>query len=307
MSDLSNVIIGTTATNRSVLHTDVLPDWLKWITKLENAKFTWFVNIDMIEGLPDTYEKTQSNIENILEKLELEEIVDVKFLAAPGNGKGNFLNACKRIAKNIVSHVSAKKIDPAITKVIWLEDDWKFNPAIHKQININDVVKTFSTPNSHINLTLIRNNYIWALAPSIIGYKLWASLFAKAWIVQKDNVDPEHCVGKFYIKHFGKEKHVHNLTVIYRPEKKNYLKRKYINYPSSRFTVMDEKVNVKLMDHNRFILKNKFIKQFSRKMFFVRITPTFCIGGCKYGRDFMAKYNLEKARKQNNEVTDFYK
>ncbi len=51
-----------------------------------------------------------------------------------------------------------------------------------------------------INLTFIRENYIHALAPSLIRYNLWYNLHYKAWNEQIDNINPEHCVGLYYLK-----------------------------------------------------------------------------------------------------------
>ena len=84
------------------------------------------------------------------------------------------------------------------TKIIWLEDDWKLNTNLI--ININDLIKYYSSNYSHINLTFIRNNYIHALAPSIIGFNLWKDVFLEAWLKQEKYIDPESCVGKYYIK-----------------------------------------------------------------------------------------------------------
>ena len=306
INNITNIIIGTTAINRPILHKNVLPGWLKWISYLDKEKkITWFINIDIVEKLPFTYEETRKTIEDILSDLKLEERITVKFIGT--SEKGNFFNACKRLSTNILEYVFNEKLDSKNVRIMWLEDDWKFNDDIIKLININYILNTFSFNRTHINLTFIRNNYIWALAPSIIDYELWVDIYYKAWVVQLSNIDPEHCTGLHYIKMYGRDKYVHNLTVICRPEKTKYLNNGFINYVNSLFTVIDECKNSALITHDRFVKKENFINRFGNKNIFIRLTPTFCIGGCNYGRDFMKEYDLEKMRKQNSEITDFYK
>lgn len=306
--EISDIIIGTTAINRPNLHKDTLLNWLKWISQLdEEIKIKWFINIDIIDGLPFTYEETEKNIREILSEYKLNDKnrIDVVFLKS--EGKGNFFNACKRISSSIIKYVFNEKLSSKNIRIIWLEDDWKLNDKIIGQININYLIKTLSVNRTHINLSFIRNNYIWALAPSIIDYELWIDIFYKAWISQISHIDPEHCAGMYYIRMYEKEEEINNITVIWRKETPKYLSRAFINYPKSLYMIIDEKENCELLDNKKYISKDRFKKKFGKKNTFIRITPSFCIDGCNYGREFMKKYELEKARIQNDNITDFYK
>ena len=77
-------------------------------------------------------------------------------------------------------------------KILWLEDDWKLNVNANKNININFILNNLILKRSVVNLTFIRNNYIHALAPSIMNFKIWYELFYNGWNKQEENIDPEH-------------------------------------------------------------------------------------------------------------------
>jgi hypothetical protein len=304
--EISDIIIGTTALNRPILHKDTLSNWLKWISQLnEEIKLQWFINIDIIEGLPFTYEETEKNIQEILIEYKLNDRINVVFLKS--TEKSNFLNACKRISTSIIKYVFDEKLSSKNIRIIWLEDDWKLNDKIIEQININYLIKTLSIHRTHINFSFIRNNYIWALAPSIIDYELWIDIFYKAWICQISHIDPEHCAGVYYTKMYEKEEVINNITVIWRKETPKYLSRTFINYPKSLYMIIDEKENCELLNNKKYISKEKFKRNFGNKNTFIRITPSFCVDGCNYGREFMKKYELEKSRIQNDNNTYFYK
>ena len=67
---MNNLIIGTTAINRPELHSDIFPDWLNWIDKINKDKYQvkWFINIDFIEKLGKTFEETKENISTFIRK-----------------------------------------------------------------------------------------------------------------------------------------------------------------------------------------------------------------------------------------------
>ena len=300
IANIKNIIISTTAINRPVLHKDIFPGWLKWISMLDKQiGIKWYINIDMVDQLSFTYEETQESICQILSDLKLDERIDVSFLKS--SEKGNFFNACKRLSTNIIQYVFCEKLDPDKIRIMWLEDDWKFNDNIINLFNINYLLETFSKKKTFINFTFIRNNYIWALAPSLIDYSLWVDIFYKAWSIQKTNMDPEHCAGLYYIKMYGKEKDISNLTIICNYVHRRYLQRPCINYVNSLFTVLDEEKNKLLMNNGKFVKKDKFKEITGNKNIFIRITPTFC---SDYGRDFMTQYNLKKNK--GNEINGQY-
>lgn len=291
---MNNLIIATTAINRPELHSDIFPDWLDWTNKInkDNYQVKWFINIDYVEKLERTFEETKENIIKINNNR-----FDLHFFK-PDDDKGNFLNACKRLSFNINNYIDNNKLN-SDTKIIWLEDDWKLNPDII--IDINDLIKYYSSNSNLINLTFIRNNYIHALAPSIIGVNLWKDLFLKAWKKQKDHIDPEHCVGKYYIKKYGKYASMYNCTIINRIVKDNYLNKPYFNFKNSFYTFNNDKFEI--LKNNKFIEKDDIKKKLKNKIVFFRITPKSCED---YGRKFMEKLNLKKSHIQTNDNKDFY-
>jgi hypothetical protein len=223
--------------------------------------------------------------------------------------KGNFLKACQRVSENIKLYVDNLKLDDDFKKhnikIMWLEDDWKLNGEVSKSININEIIDNYSTPYSSINLTFIRTNYIWALAPSIISYNLWLDLFYEAWNKQIESIDPENCVGLYYRKKYGHPDNMNNLTISYALNKKKHLK--YIN---SYFTYHTNDV-LSEQEYNdekdeKYIKYSDVKGVFKDIILFARITPNFCIDGCNYGRIFMEKYGLKKIGQEKNN-TDFYK
>lgn len=282
----TNIVIGTTSLNRPILHNDIFPDWITWINSLDKNKYeiTWFINIDIIKKLGATYEETVENFDRLSNGL-----FKIKFLRCEGD-HGNFLKACQRLASNIKEFVDTLE-DSESTKIIWLEDDWKLNLA--KTININEIINTYSGNLTHINLTFIRPNYIHALAPSIISYNLWKLLHYEAWTNQIDNVDPEHCVGSYYIKNFGKYIHVNNITIANRPVDDKFLNQTYVNEVNSFYSFNNDKY-ILPVNNDKYVKKQDIKTKFNDVITFIRISPTICIDGCDYGRKFMEKYELEK-------------
>ena len=296
-----NIIIGTTAINRIALHNDIIPDWLQWIRNLrEEYKIKWFINIDIVEKLEPTFEETKNNFLSLLKNHSR---IDVTFLQNE-EGKGNFLHACKRISGNINNYYeSLESNDKKFVRIIWLEDDWKLNKSVN--YDINKIIDMYSTNTSHINLTFIRNHYIWALAPSIIGFELWHKLHYSGWKAQNNMIDPEHCIGLYYLKHFGKACEINNLTVIAKRVVKSQFDCGYMTDINSRYTYYDNKFNIE--ENERYIKSEDVQDTYKEKIFFVRMTPNFSAGGCNYGRDFMEKHGLYKARVQTNDSKQFYK
>ena len=293
----TNILIGTTAINRPELHNDVMPDWIEWICELNKEQYNikWFVNIDIITSLEPTFENTKDNFSKLINNR-----IDVTYLTNE-SGKGNFLEACKRVSQNIFDHNETLE-NKENSKVIWLEDDWKLNKDAY--MNINELIDNYSTSLSHINLTFIRNNYLWALAPSIMGFELWKKLHYDGWKKQIEMIDPEHCIGKYCIKLHGKEQKLTNLTILNRQITEKYYDRGFFKNENSSYTY--SKNNYILREDDKYVKLENVKEHYKDKMVFMRITPTFCIGGGEYGREFMEKHNLHKARKQSEDHQDFY-
>ena len=283
-----NVIIGTTSLNRPMLHNDIFPDWIKWLSCLDKKKYNlmWFINIDIIKKLNITYEETVNNFNKLINNM-----CPVNFLRCD-NDTGNFLKACKRLSQNIEDYASKLKKNDS-TKIIWLEDDWKIN--LEQIVDIEELIEIYSGNMTHINLTFIRNNYVHALAPSILSYQLWKKLHYSAWKEQNVDIDPEHCIGVYYLKHYGKYQSITNVTIINKKINDKYLEQEFLNNEKSYYTYNNKKYDIENKDHiNRYIQKQYIKNKFNDVMTFIRITPTACIDGCNYGRKFMEQYDIKK-------------
>ena len=176
-----------------------------------------------------------------------------------------------------------------------------------QHIPIQEIIENYLSNLTYINLSYIRLNYIHALAPCIINYKLWSKIHLSAWKNQIDNIDPEHCIGLYYLKNFGKYEDLLNITIInkYKEIKEKFFESNMFKSDNSYYTYdVDDNNNI----INKKYIKKKDVKKIIKdKIAFVRISTSMCLGGVNYGRDFMKKYNIEKKRIQNNKQLDFYK
>jgi hypothetical protein len=267
-----------------------MPDWIEWISQLrEEYTITWFINIDIIDKLEPTFDETMNNFLNILKSYDRIKPVFLRH----EEGKGNFLYACKRISENINNYYELlSEEDKQFVRVIWLEDDWKLNTST--EYNINKIIDMYSTDMTHINLTFIRPNYIWALAPSIIGFKLWHSLHYSGWKAQTDMIDPEHCIGLYYLKHFSTEQDVNNITVVAKKIRKNHFTCEYMTKPNSRYTYYSDVFNIE--ENERYIKEEDIQNRHRDNICFIRMMPNISPYGCRYGREFMEKHGLYKAK-----------
>jgi len=314
LSIKKTILIGTTAINRSLLHKENIPDWYNYINKLDKKLYDihWFINIDYIEKLNESVSDTATNFKSIIKTIPVT-ILENDALS------GNFLNACKRVSSSIETYVINNKLNIDDVIIIWLEDDWKLNP---QNIPLQQLMEHYFSNLTYINLSFIRNNYIHALAPSIISYKLWRQIHLASWKNQIDNIDPEHCVGLYYKKHFGSYDDLCNITLInkYKKTDKDFYQHKMFQFENSYYTFDNENnennendENNENNENNFYIKNDKFIENILIKDFikdkitFIRITNSSCIEGVNYGRNFMKNYYLEKKRIQNNNNIDFYK
>lgn len=293
------IIIGTTSINRPILHSDNIHGWYEWINSVDKNLYNinWFINIDWIEKLESTVEDTKINYKNIIKD------IPITFLESD-TGKGNFLQACKRVSSNIEKYVIDNNFNHSDVIIIWLEDDWKLNPT---NIPLGELIENYLSNLTSINLSFIRPNYIHALAPSIITYELWSKLHLEAWKRQTSHIDPEHCAGIFFIRNYSRYENINNITVISKKNlnlDENYFKQSFLNYKKSYYTyTYDEPNNLK---NNRYIEKSD-LKEFCKdKITYIRITNSFCVDGVNYGRNFMKDYDLIKKRVQNDKNIDFY-
>ena len=188
--------------------------------------------------------------------------------------------------------------------VIWLEDDWKLNP---EHIPLQELIENYLSNLTYINLSYIRANYIHALAPCVINYNLWSKLHLSAWKEQQEHIDPEHCVGLYYKKMYGKYEHMSNITVI------NKYKSATSDFFNQSMFQSDKIYYCYDVEEEGFIKTDKYIRKddvqnlIKNKMTFIRITSSSCVDGVNYGRNFMLNYNIIKQRVQNDATIDFYK
>jgi hypothetical protein len=181
-------IIATTSINRPDLHNIVLPKWKKWILE-SGSNIKWFVNIDILEYLSDSYETTKKNMEIILNDSRIELfILDQQF--------NKFLGACKNLVENIKKYVEIEEnnLNKKILKIIWLEDDWD----LIEDLPLFSELEKYCGGMTHLDLSGIKKNYIWALAPSILSYNFLINIFYEAWKKQEYDICPEKSVGYYY-------------------------------------------------------------------------------------------------------------
>jgi len=291
------IFIGTTAINRIELHADIFPDWINWLNQMNRGQYNliWYIHIDVIPELEHTFAETKEHLAMLINNT-----IKVVYIRG-SSSKGNFLQACKTLSTNI--YKSGRLISrPEQSRVIWLEDDWKLNKST--VIPIEDLLHYYSTDRSVINLSFNRNNYIHALAPSISGFTIWDDIFYKAWKEQQTHIDPEHCVGLHVIKHYGKYTNITNCTIINKKVSDLMHEEPYMNYSKSFYTIHNPKL--KLLETTKFVDKNTILNVFKNTVIMHRVTSSFCIDGCKYGRNFMEKLKLEKKHKQDEHNLEFY-
>lgn len=287
------IIIGTTSINRPILHSDNIHGWYEWINSVDKNIYNinWFINIDLIEKLESTVEDTKINYKNIIKD------IPITFLESD-TGKGNFLQACKRVSSRIEEYVKENNFNPSDVIIIWLEDDWKLNPI---NIPLGELIENYLSNLTSINLSFLRPNYIHALAPSVISYELWSKLHLEAWKSQTSHIDPEHCAGLFFIRNYSRYEHINNITVISKKNvDENYFNQEFLNYEKSYYTFDSNDSNLVIND--KYVNKED-IKEFCKdKITYIRTTPSMCND---LGRNFMNNLNIFK-NKNNKIGGEFY-
>ena len=196
-------IIGTTAINRPDLHNIVIPKWNKWLLEC-GGQIKWFINIDILEYLQESYESTKKNFEKLLDDSRIELII----LDQQHN---KFLGACKNLSKNIKTYVENRGLDKNNLKIIWLEDDWDL---VEDSPPFSELEKYCEGKMTHLNLSGIKNNYIWALAPSILAYNFWLNIFYEAWKNQLIDLCPEKSIGNYYQSKYCSHENTPNIILL---------------------------------------------------------------------------------------------
>ena len=80
MNDKKYILIGTTATNRSELHKEIIPEWVNYFNELDKSKYElkWFINIDFIKNLQEPIDITHNNFKKIIKNIDTEYIFEKK-------------------------------------------------------------------------------------------------------------------------------------------------------------------------------------------------------------------------------------
>jgi hypothetical protein len=308
MGGRKTLLIGTTAINRSKLHKDIIPSWYKYINALDRSKYNirWFVNIDYIEKLGEDVLFTKKRFQNYVSDIPLIFIEKEK-------NDGNFLKACKNIASQMEEYVADNQLHHDDVIIMWLEDDWKLSDDV---VPMQNIIENYLSNMTYINLNLVTiNNYIHALAPSIMSYNLWSQIHLPAWLEAEQYIDPEHCAGLYFLKQFSKFEDVRNITVIQKTQNIHSIfvessKNIYSSLSAAKYFQSDHSFYTYEFEgnyyskNNKYVAKNEVISFNKDVITFVRILPSYCIDGCQYGRKFMeTKFDLIK----NKNNVDFYK
>ncbi len=292
ITNKKTIIIGTTSINRPELHNKNIPSWYNWINSVNHEIYDirWFINIDWIDKLEKSIDETKQNYLNIINN------IPIYFLESE-TGKGNFLQACKRIAVSIEQYVKENNLDPNDVIIIWLEDDWELNSS---NISLEYLITVYLSNLTYINLSFLRSNYIHALAPSIINYNLWSKIHLEAWKKQETHIDPEHCAGLYFLKKFTHYKYINNITIINKKVNEDFFNNEFMNYGKSFYTYQyDENIIV----NDRYIKKEEIKEKNKDIITFIRITPSSCTD---IGRTYMNDLGLNKNKSKKNKEEDFY-
>lgn len=161
------------------------------------GKIKWFINIDILEYLNESYLSTKQNFEKLLHDPNIELIILEQQY-------DKFLGAYKNLSENIRNYVESTGLDKSSLKIIWLEED---PPAFSE-------LENYCRGMSHLNLSGIKNNYIWALAPSILTYEFWLNIFYEAWKNQWIDLCPEKSVGNYYQSKYCSHENTLNIILL---------------------------------------------------------------------------------------------
>lgn len=289
-----HILIGTTAINRPDLHKQNMENWLNFVSRTDDCYLTWFLNIDTVKGLPFSYQETLANFNQMKPD-------NIELIVLPQKSPG-FLNACQAISKKMLNFVRENELNEEDVYVMWLEDDWQLNNIVCEKFNnfnyFFDIMNSFS----YVNLSFLRPNYIWALSPSLMGYKLFKMLFYQCWNQSDINGDPEHLLGVYYLKLFGKPEKLKTINIIDNQLKKikiGYFDQPFTKLKNAKNMILDETYKPKFEVPNN--IKFDQVKSFLGKdINFIRLSPGWCLDGVDFGRNYMKKINLTKWTKGDN-------
>lgn len=266
---ITNLFIATTAINREDLHTDVFSDWVRLLNQSTKIKIVWFINIDVINLLEYTFEETKKNFKRLIP-------FEIIFLPQKQAG---FLDSCFLLSTQICNYVIQNEIDKNNVCILWLEDDWKLKDNINVTF---DYLIQVMNGNSYVSLSLLRKNYFWALAPSLLGFNIFENLHVKCWANAKNsNIigDPENILGQYFLNNFDSKPEEYK-TVNLQRIISEVIDEKYLKYNSLKTYSF----------RNNVTEIRKFIKD---EINFIRVFPSFVHSG-DIGRAYMAQKGIQK-------------
>ena len=289
---IRNLIVCTTATNRPDLHSTNIQDWALFIgTMRTQFNILWILNVDEIELLKFSYKETVSNFKNLLPP-------NIELLILKKKEPG-FLKTCQRMVKKIKAVIKDRQYIEDDTYIFWLEDDWKLNKACTCNIDLVKLANIL-TDKAYMNFSFIRNNYFWALAPSLMKYSYFKNIHSSGWLqIEKSNIvgDPEHLLGRFFIKNIARKpeklKSINIINNQWKKIKSGYLNSDFFQKDNKRVIIYEKQFmptfpfenNIEIEEIPNFV-NNDYV--------FIRITPGWCDGGVEFGRKYMRSKNIKK-------------
>lgn len=175
-----NILILTTAINRSKLHNKTFESFKKFLSK--DDKIRWVINIDRIDALKENTVDTKRNILRIFKGWN-----NINFLFHQNSdGKGWFNGAVRRIVKSSKVFVDGADI------VLYLEDDYNIYED-QEQIDLESIIKGCKLDDSFVvNLRITklkRHSNPYCFQPQI-----WSRKAFKGFInVYDQNKDTQNC------------------------------------------------------------------------------------------------------------------
>jgi hypothetical protein len=292
------ICIGTTALNRPDLHSVIFPDWITYINTIDRELYDikWFINIDVISHIAHTYDETVNNLTKLNDN-----VIDLTILSNKDNKHG-FLKACKNLSQCIVSYIDTTDYRSENIKILWLEDDWKLN--MKNKMDINHILYYYCNPLTYVSFTAIGNNFLHALAPSILPYDMWKINHYGTWKNTDSDMDPEHCAGLVYRRNYGRPNTIKSITIINRHIDDYYFKcptTNFHNYKTNFFIY-----NIKNYDcgkQGEIITDDKVKEISSGRACLIRIYPPICRD---IGRKYMNEKGIFKVNKEKRTSSNFY-
>ncbi len=300
------LFVGTTAINRTELHIDNIREWANFLRKNHDLKIVWIINIDVIDILDDSWQETKSNF---LKQIDIE---NCEIIILPKKEPG-FLKACQVVSTNIVNYIEKHNIFKNECFIFWLEDDWKLNKVSSSNISLNYFMNICNKL-SFVNFTFIKNNYFWALAPSLMSYEYFHKIHYTGWSQLKNKKgDPEHLLGLYFRRkiennEFGsikdnKPNNILSINIInnqFKKIKPSFLDNKFMKREKTYHIIYDKKFSPTFTFKNQLDIDN--LKNIiNDDLCYFRLTPAITDGGVEYGRKFMNDKKIKKWNRGNSE------